>query len=175
MRIRGLGAFLAILLTTACASVQRVPVPHWGRYDQGELSGFLRAPGEQLVRRVPELIVQRARGRIALPTAEGRRELPLQSWPTTRGEAVSAPYRPPEYAVIDTRMFVVELRGPSPDTTVRTVALRGGSFDFGSVPNGRYELKTTASGSAFALGWQSEIRTVIVSDSADPGAEIRIP
>jgi hypothetical protein len=39
---------------------------------------------------------------------------------------------------------------------------------------GRYELKATASGAAFALGWRSEIRTVIVSDSADRAAEIII-
>ena len=173
MSVRSLSTLLTIVLTTACASVQRVTVPNWERYQEGELAGFLRAPDEQVVRRVPELVVQRARGTIAIPTREEQPELPLRYLPTTPSTQ-GLQYRPPDYGVIDTRMFVVELRSPGPGAGVRTIVMRGGKFDFGPLPNGRYALKVTASGSTFSLGWRSEIRGVVVSDCADRAAEIRI-
>lgn len=174
MCIRSLSALLAIVLATACASANRMSVPpNWQRYQSGELAGFLHAPDEQVVKRVPEVVVQRAKGRIALPTREEQRELPLQYLPTTPSTE-GLQYRPPDYGVLDTRMFVVELRGPGASASVRTIVLRGGAFDFGPLPNGDYALKVTASGSAFALGWQAEIRTVIVSHRADRAAEIMV-
>ncbi len=148
-------------------------VPNWPRYQEGELAGFLHAPGEQLVRKVPEVVVRRARGRIASPTSEELHDLPLQYLQPTPGDRTPGPgIRPPDFVVIDTKMFVVELRGPDPSAAVRTVVTRSGMFDFGPLPNGSYAMKATASGRAFAPGWRSQFRTVVVSDSADPATEI---
>jgi hypothetical protein len=164
---------LAITLAASCTSAHRMSVPDWPRDQDGDLAGFLRAPDEQVVRREPQIAVRRARGTVALPSTLGRRELPLEYLPTTPGtEGLQS--GPPDYGVVDTRLFVIELRGPGTSSSVRTVAVRGGRFDFGPVPDGSYALKTTASGSPFALGWQSEVRTVIVSDTADAAAELTI-
>jgi hypothetical protein len=176
MTVRSLAPFLALILTTACASASRMPVPNWERYRDGELAGFLYAPREHVVSEVPEIVVQRARGRIASPAADGQRESRLELLrpePTVR-VAENEGYRTPDLAAIDTGVFVVELRGPGTSQRVRTVATRSSTFDFGPLPNGAYTLKATASGSATVPGWFSKIRRVVVSDSADPAAEIRV-
>lgn len=166
-------ALLVIVFAAACASVGRIAVPNWPRYQEGDLHGFLHAPDEQVVSKVPDVVVQRARGRVTSHVEE----LPLQSL-GLYGEqggvrySPSGGYGPPDYAPIDTRMFVVELRGPDSSAEVRTVATRSGAFDFGRLPSGTYTLKATASGSAFALGWRSVVRTVILSDSVDRSTEI---
>ena len=175
MRIHCLSAFLAIVLTTACASAHRVSVPSWQRYQDGELAGFLHAPGEHVVSEVPEVAVQRVRGRFFSRSTEwlqanrdSLRPEPTVRVPDHEGNAT------PDLGKIDTNVFVVELRGPGSRQKVRTLAMRSGVFDFGPLPNGTYTLKATASGSGTVLGWSSKIRTVIVSDAADAAAVITV-
>lgn len=174
MSIRGLGTFLAVVLTTGCASAHRMPVPNWQRYQAGELSGFLHAPDEAVATEVPEATVSRIRGRFFSPAtewAQSNRATPLRSQPTIRvpepGSSTAT-----DLSDVDSKMFVVELRGPGSSQKVQTVATRSGVFDFGPLPNGTYTLKATRSGSSTVLGWTSKVRTIIVSDSADAAAEI---
>jgi hypothetical protein len=171
---RGLSAFLALVLSTACASGHRLSVPEWPRYQDGELAGFLQAPDEQVVREVPRVVVQRARGRAVASTAQEQRDLQLNNLRPTTQVADSEAYRTPDLGVVDTRMFVAELRGPGSSDKVRTVATRNGVFDFGPLPDGTYTLKVTASGAGFALGWRSRVKTVIVSDAAGTAGEIDV-
>lgn len=176
MTIRSLAPLLTVIFAAACASTLRVSVPDWERYREGELAGFLHAPGELLEDEVPEVVVQRVRGTIASPAAEGQRESRLEllrPQPTVR-VAESDAYRTPDLGAIDSSLRVVELRGPGSSLWVRTVATRSSTFDFGPLPNGTYTLKATVSGVATVPGWWSRIRTVVVSDSADPAAEIRV-
>jgi hypothetical protein len=155
MSCRCTAAFVAIVLTTACASAYRTQVPNWQRYQDGELAGFLHAPDEDVVNEVPEAAVQRVRGRFFSPATEW-----VQS---TR-----------DPGAIDTRMFVVELRGPGSSQRVRTVATRSGVFDFGPLPNGTYTLKATVSTLGMVVGWSSKVRAIVVSDAADASAEVTV-
>ena len=50
MTIRSLSGLLAVVVTTACASLHQVSIPDWERYQEGELAGFLRAPVEHVVK-----------------------------------------------------------------------------------------------------------------------------
>jgi hypothetical protein len=170
MSIRSLTGFLAIVLTAACASFYRVPVPNWERYQQGQLAGFVHAPGEHVVYQVPGKAVRRARGRVAFPGEDPRKRPPFEVRPSPAvrvqeeggGENV-------DLGAIDVAtVFVVELRGPGSSHEVRTVATRNGFFDFGPLPNGTYTLKATV------LGRQSVIRTISVSDFADAAARISV-
>jgi hypothetical protein len=173
MRLHCFGAFLAILLTAACASLHTVTaVPKWERYQQGALAGFLEAPNETPVQAVPAVVVRRVQGRIV---TNGDEFDPLQvnNYQELR-PAATIHQSPNPYAgsgreqLTDASVFVVELRGSGSGAQVRTLAARGGLFDFGQLPNGTYTLKATV------LGWRAAVGTVTVSDSADPAARITI-
>ena len=173
MSIRSLTGLLAILLTTACASFHRMPIPNWERYQQGELAGFVHAPGEHVVNEVPGIAVRRARGRVEFPAEDPRLRFPvsdpLRPGPTVRTEEHGGESNPVDLKAIDgAPVFVVELRGPDSSDEVRTVATRNGVFDFGRLPNGTYTFKATA------LGWRSVVKTITVSDSADAAARISV-
>ena len=171
MSIRSLTGFLAIVLTTACASFYRMPIPSWERYQRGDLAGFVYAPGEHVVDRVPGIAVRQARGRVEFPAERGaplRVSDPLRPSPTVRTEEHGEP-NPVDLKAIDgAPVFVVELRGPGSSDEVRTVATGNGVFDFGPLPNGTYTFKATV------LRCQPVISTITVSDSADAAARIRI-
>jgi hypothetical protein len=176
--IRSLGAILVLILVTACASTGQMAVPNWQRYQSGDLAGFLQAPGERVVRTLPEpVVVRRAQGRVvrsssatpAMPPYVG----PLESSPGLPRDTTTAP-RTPDYGVVHTDMYVIELRGPVPSPEVRSIAVRFYAFDFGPLPNGTYVLKATVSGSTFDPGWRSEVMKIIVSDTADRNARIEL-
>lgn len=175
MIFRCLCACLGIVLATSCASSYRMSVPNWQRYQEGELTGFLHAPGEDVASEVPSVTVQRVRGRFFSPATEWQKSsgAPLRPEPTVRAAETSG-NATPDISAIDSTMFVVELRGPGSSPNVRTVATRSGVFDFGPVPNGTYTLKATGSGWARVPGWSSKVRTVVVSDGADAVAEITV-
>jgi hypothetical protein len=169
MSIRSLTGALAIVLTTACASLHQMPVPNWERYQQGELAGFVHAPGEHVVNEIPGVTVRRARGVVAFPGEDptGRpakkiKPNPANHTPTDGGEILE------DLSRVDTTVFVVELRGPGSSRQVRSMATRSGVFDFGPMPKGTYTLKATVP------GWRSVIRTVTVSDSADAAEQIGV-
>lgn len=170
MKIGRLSAFLAIVLTTACASFQRVPVPDWPRYEQGALAGFLEAPGERSVETVPGIAVRRIRGRIAI-NDDDRDRLQVHNY---RDPRPKASFHGPEAdagsteQLIDGFVFVVELRPSGSGQQMRTLTSRAGVFDFGPLPNGTYTLKATV------VGWRAAVSTITVSDSADAAAQIRI-
>lgn len=175
MYIRSLILFLALVLATACASTHRMVVPDWPRYQDGELTGFLHAPGEVVASEVPQATVRRVRGKFFSPATEWTQASsgPLRPRPTVR---VPEPGDVPttDFSNVSTRTFVVELRGPGSSEKVRTVTTRDGVFDFGPLPDGTYTLKAMHSDSTTALGWSSKLRTIIVSDSADAAAEINV-
>ena len=170
MRIRSLTGFLAAVLTTACASFQVTPIPDWERYQQGELAGFVHAPGEHVVHQVPGIAVRRARGRIGFPADDPRHRPALQVRPSpaVRVQEEGGGENVDLGAIEVATVFVVELRGPGSSHQVRTVATRNFLFDFGPLPNGTYTFKATV------LGWPSTISTIRVSDSADAAARISI-
>jgi hypothetical protein len=176
MCIRLLGVS-ALLLTTACASFQRLPTPSWDRYQSGELAGFLRAPDEQAPADVPGGAVRRVRGRVILEFDDGTPFNPdrvgfqvsryVDLTPKKGLHFVGAtPAR--QLVQMDGLSYVVELRGPGPDGKVRTSVTRHGVFDFGDLPNGDYSLKATVG------GWRSTVSRITVSDSADASARIAI-
>ncbi len=66
MLSRTLGVSLAVAFTAACASFHAPTIPKWERYQQGELAGFLRGPGEQPAQ-APAQSVRTARGTVQFP------------------------------------------------------------------------------------------------------------
>jgi hypothetical protein len=176
MCIRLLGVS-ALLLTTACASFQRLPTPNWDRYQSGELAGFLRAPHESAPADVSGGTVRCVRGRVLLefddgkPFSPDREEFQVNRYadltPKKGLHFVGAtPAR--QLVQLDGLSYVVELRGPGPDGKVRTSVTRHGLFDFGDLPNGDYSLKATVA------GWRPTVSRITVSDSADAWARIAI-
>ncbi len=70
--IRTLSVVLAVLLTPACAA-HRASLPNLQRYQQGELAGFVRAPGEQVARSEPvSWPLRRARGEVEVLSSATR-------------------------------------------------------------------------------------------------------
>lgn len=170
MSIRSLSGFLAIVVTAACASFYRVPIPNWERYQQGELAGFVHAPGEHVVHQVPGITVRRARGRV-VSSAEDSGNRPVNQVrpsPAVRVQEEGGGENVDLGAIDVATVFVVEVRGPGSSRQVRTVATRNFWFDFGPLPNGTYTFKATV------LGWPSTISTIRVSDSADAAARLSI-
>ena len=170
MRTGRLFAFLAIV-SAACASFQRLPIPDWPRYHDGALAGFVEAPGEGPVEAVAGVVVRRVRGQI-LVNDENERD-PLQVY-RSRVLTPKAPFHAPggepgaAEKLVDGLVFVVELRPSGSGQNVRTLVARSGTFDFGAIPNGTYTLKATV------LGWRAAISSITVSQTADADALIRI-
>ncbi len=183
---RSLTVALAVLLTTSCA-VHRASIPNWERYQQGELAGFLRAPGELAgsasvsaspVRRARGKIDLLPRGRAAALPAMPASPTPLPYWDSCSDPAGNCVREAmPGFdggnsgtsgsTALPPTLVVVELRGPEPRQDVRTVATYQRSFDFDRLPDGVYTLKATT-------GTATTVARITVSHSADSLATIRV-
>jgi hypothetical protein len=178
MGVRGVGVILVgLLLTSGCASSQQMRVPNWERYPDGELAGFLKAPDEHVVQQEPPITVRRARGGVVASgtSATDAHWTPAREQPATNVADTRAGEYRTDLTAFESAAYVVELRGQGASPLLRTAVSRNGAFDFGGVPDGSYTLKVTYLRTRPSAAVTASIMTVIVSQTADPAARIRLP